>query len=78
MEVSDPQSTLMAGLVAATFILTEVAKRTELIPQQDRWLPLVSVTIGVTLGLAYQVDFLQAILIGASASGIYTTVKRQL
>lgn len=66
---------LQAALVAATFVIMEVIKRTKLIKDTDRWIPIASVALGTALGIAYQVDPLQAILIGAAASGIYNTGK---
>lgn len=70
---SDP-TTIVATLSAATYVLVEVIKRTS--PIFERFLPLISILIGLGLGLLYKVDILLAILIGASACGIYDLGKK--
>ena len=70
---SDP-TTIIATLSAATYVLVEVIKRINVI--SDRFLPALSILIGVGLGIVYKVDVLLAVLIGASACGIYDLGKK--
>jgi len=70
---SDP-TTIVATLSAATYVIVEVIKRINII--SDRFLPLIAIVVGVGLGIAYKVDILLAILIGASACGIYDLGKK--
>lgn len=70
---SDP-TTIVATLSAATYVIVEVIKRINFV--SDRFLPAIAIVVGVGLGIAYKVDILLAILIGASACGIYDLGKK--
>jgi len=77
IQISDP-SLLRAALSAATLAIVEVVKRVDVIPQPERWLPLVSLTVGVALGLFYKLDLLEAIMIGTAANGVFELGKRSI
>ena len=70
---SDP-TTIIATLSAAVYVIVEVVKRVNVV--SDRYLPLIAILVGVGLGIVYKVDILLAILIGASACGIYDLGKK--
>ncbi len=63
-------------LTALTLGLTEVVKRLNIV--NERFYPLVSLTIGILLALSQGMYGLEGIIVGLSASGLYSGVKRTL
>lgn len=66
------------ALVAVTVGLVEVIKRTNIVA--DRFIPLVSIVVGIALafvypGISIAVTVLSGIVIGLSASGLYSGTK---
>ena len=60
-------------LVPITTALLEVVKQAYPVP--SRYLPLLSVIVGSSLGVYFGFDVLQSILIGLAASGLYKLGK---
>ena len=79
MEFYSEFSTQLVLISTITTILVEVIKKTELIPQPERWTPAVSILIAVIIGtLLVRVDVLLSILAGATASGLYEVTRRTI
>lgn len=57
--------------------LTELVKVTFPIFQKDqkRFVPLIAVTIGAIMGYFFKFDAITCLIVGLSASGLYSSVK---
>lgn len=79
MELFSEFSQQLILISTITTILVEVIKKTQLIPQPERWTPAVSIIIAVITGtLLVRVDVLLSILAGATATGLYENVRRTI
>ncbi len=56
--------------------LTEVVKRTT--PIDARYIPLISLLIGIGLAVYSHLTPIEGIIVGLSASGLYSGVKRTI
>jgi len=65
--------TSVSFLIALTIALTAVVRITKLIP--TRFLPVVSLVIGIVVGLLSGVDVLIALTIGPASSGLFDIAK---
>lgn len=63
----------MIVFTAITVGLTQVVKMAELIP--NKFIPLISLIIGVGLAIYQDMSAIDGIIIGLSASGLYSSVK---
>ena len=64
-----------AMLVGLTYGLMEVVKRIDVKEKINRFLPLISVFIGLALGLLAKVPVIPALTIRLAASGLYRGIK---
>jgi len=75
-------SELSAQLILLSTVVTiaiEVIKRTQLVPEPERWIPLLSVTLATLIGVfILRTDLLLSALAGAASCGLYDLSKRTL
>lgn len=64
---------LLAPLATA---LTEVVKRTELVPQPQRFMPVVALGLGVGLALGTGFSWVEGLMVGLSSAGVYDLTKK--
>jgi len=58
-------------LSTLTMALTQIVKVADFVPRPERFMPVVSLGIGVGLGLLAGFDVFSSIMVGATASGFY-------
>ena len=64
-----------AMLIALTYGLIETVKKIDVKEKLNRFLPLISIIIGLGLGVASNIPVIPALTIGLAASGLYRGIK---
>lgn len=67
---------VLLALVGVVIGVTEVVKKTNLIP--ERFIPLFALILGALFGFLQHVGFIESLMIGLSANGLYSGVKRTM
>ena len=64
------------ALSTLVIAITQIIKASEIVPQPQRFMPLVSLLLGIGLGLLAGLDIVASIMVGATASGFYDVTKK--